>query len=219
MVAGLPDVSQSTGVTTTAMRWMSDALAARCAALEAEWLDARLARLGHAPNLALTACAAAPLADVALKLSRGNAVDGVLRFRIDQWPFADATFGTIAVQHAHEFLTDADSMFSEATRVLQPGGRLLVTGFSPYAWSRWHRLRRSFQVRPHLQSPGRMTRTLARLGFKAERAHSLPWPDSRVERHLPLQSMHAIYLLIGLKQPLQWINRGTMRLPAGVVPG
>lgn len=200
-------------------RWMSDALGARCAALESEWLDARLARLGHAPNLALSACTAQPAADLSLHLRDDRSVDGTVRFSLHQWPFADATFGTIAIQHVHEFLVDAEALFTEAARVLVPGGRMLVSGFSPYAWSRWHRLRRGFLVRPHLKSPTHMARALGRFGFRAERAQTVPWPDSRVERHLPLQAMHAIYLLIALKQPPQWIQRGAMRLPAGVVPG
>lgn len=198
---------------------MSDALGARCAALESDWLDARLARLGHAPNLALSACAAQPVADLSLRLRDDRAVDGPMRFTLDLWPFADATFGTIAIQHVHEFVANVEALFAEASRVLVPGGRMLLSGFSAYAWSRWHRLRRGFLVRPQLHSPAQMTRALSRFGFKAERAQTVPWPDSRVERHLPVQSMHAIYLLIALKQPPQWIQRGAMRLPAGVVPG
>jgi SAM-dependent methyltransferase len=200
-------------------RWMNAALASRCAALEADWLQGRLTRLGHAPNLALSAVTPAHAADIVLELRSSRELAGTVRCESRQWPFADGTFGTIAIQHAHEFHPDPMQLFSEAARVLTPGGRLLVCGFSPYAWSRWHRLRRGFQSRPRLHAPGRLLRQLATLGFKGERAQSLPWPESRVEKHLPVRAMHAIYLLIGLKQPAQWISSGALQMPAGAVPG
>lgn len=208
-------------VKTSVSTWLQPGFASRCAQLEQGWLGNRLVRLGHAPNLGLSIFAPGDQACWWLTLAQPDLLHGIVQSRVDGLPFADASFATVAIQHVHEYCADPHVLLSECVRVLVPGGRLLVTGFSPYAWSRWHRLRHGFAQRPELLSARRLRLQLGALGLRADPAQSLAWPDSRVERHVPLQFLHSLYLLIALKQPPSAIplKGRPVQMPAGMVTG
>jgi SAM-dependent methyltransferase len=52
-------------------------------------------------------------------------------------PFADATFTAVVAGELLEHLDSVECVLPEFSRVLRPGGRLLITTPSPYELSRW----------------------------------------------------------------------------------
>jgi SAM-dependent methyltransferase len=54
-------------------------------------------------------------------------------------PFADETFSAVIAAELLEHLESPDSVLPEFARVLQPGGRLLITTPNPYELVRWLR--------------------------------------------------------------------------------
>ncbi len=76
---------------------------------------------------------------------RGNRnVDAAARGDLAHLPFRDATFDIAVSSHVAEHLTQPERVFGELSRVLRPGGRLLV--LTP---NRWHYVTVSSALLPH----------------------------------------------------------------------
>jgi SAM-dependent methyltransferase len=202
-----------------AREWFSAELAAQTQDLEASWLRSALYRPATLPGLALSVLPADRSGAIWLRLQEVDRFDGAVCAAADVLPFADASFNLVLLQHAHEFCLDPASLIADCTRLLSPGGRLLISGFNPFAWSRWRRWRRGLAQRPALRAAGRLRRELQQLGLSCDTVRYLRWPDSALERHVPVRQMHAIYLLEASKRPPDILTLRRMALPAGALPG
>jgi ubiquinone/menaquinone biosynthesis C-methylase UbiE len=76
---------------------------------------------------------------------KGNRnVDAAARADLARLPFRDATFDIAISSHVAEHLTQPEAVFGELSRVLKPGGRLLI--LTP---NRWHYVTVSAALMPH----------------------------------------------------------------------
>lgn len=76
---------------------------------------------------------------------KGNGnVDAAARADLARLPFRDGTFDIAISSHVAEHLTEPDAVFAELSRVLKPGGRLLI--LTP---NRWHYVTMSATLMPH----------------------------------------------------------------------
>lgn len=203
----------------TARAWFSVELAAQTQELEASWLRNALYRPATLPGLALSVLAPDRSGAIWLRLQDADRFDGAVCAAADVLPFCDASFNLVLLQHAHEFCLDPGSLIADCARLLAPGGRLLISGFNPFAWSRWRRWRRGLAQSPALRAAGRLRRELQQLGLSCDQVRYLRWPTSTFERHVPLRQMHAIYLLEASKRPPDFLTVRRMPLPAGALPG
>ena len=71
-------------------------------------------------------------------------IDAAARADLARLPFADATFDIAISSHVAEHLTQPERVFGELSRVLKPGGRLLI--LTP---NRWHYVTVSSALLPH----------------------------------------------------------------------
>lgn len=53
----------------------------------------------------------------------------------DAWPLADCTVDVVVLQHSLDFAESPHGLLREASRVIRPGGHLLLTGLN--RWSLW----------------------------------------------------------------------------------
>ncbi len=76
---------------------------------------------------------------------KGNGnIDAAARADLGALPFRDATFDIAISSHVAEHLTQPERVFGELSRVLKPGGRLLI--LTP---NRWHYVTVSSALLPH----------------------------------------------------------------------
>lgn len=204
--------------TPQAHRWFSAALARQTMQLEASWLRAALYRPATAPALALSVLAPDRSGAIWLRLVERERFAGALRSDSSELPFTDAAFSVVVLHHAHEFCAAPLSLLADCSRLLIPGGRLLISGFNPFAWSRL-RWRREFTDKADLRSVAWMRSQLRQLDMSCARTRYLPWSDSYMENHLPLAQLHAIYLLEASKRPPDFLPLRQLQLPAGALPG
>lgn len=71
-------------------------------------------------------------------------IDAAARADLARLPFNDATFDIVISSHVAEHLTQPELVFGELSRVLKPGGRLLI--LTP---NRWHYVTVSSALLPH----------------------------------------------------------------------
>ena len=56
----------------------------------------------------------------------------------EELPLASDSMDVVVVHHALDFTSDSHRLLREATRVLRPGGQMLIIGFNPYSnWGFW----------------------------------------------------------------------------------
>jgi len=91
-------------------------------------------------------------------------------------PFANACIDTVLLHHALDFASSPHQVLREASRVLRPGGRLVIVGFNPFScWGVTRLLRRrkgSVPWRGHFLSVGRLHDWLTLLELKQDRTSS-----------------------------------------------
>ena len=67
----------------------------------------------------------------------------------EKLPIASDSIDSIVLYHALDFTNDCHELLREATRILRPGGNMLVIGFNPFSvWGLW-RLSLNEKKRPH----------------------------------------------------------------------
>jgi ubiquinone/menaquinone biosynthesis C-methylase UbiE len=64
-------------------------------------------------------------------------------------PFDDASFDTVTIIAALNHIPNRESVLTEAHRVLQPGGRLIVTMIPPTISMIWHKVRAPWDADQH----------------------------------------------------------------------
>jgi len=150
-------------------------------------------------------------------------------------PLASGTVDAVLIHHALDFTPDSHRLLREATRVIMPGGRLLIIGFNPISpWGlrkylRWHN-RTPWNAR--FISSLRVTDWLKLLEFHVEKvshgAYLLPINSAGMVSHADaferfgsrfLNPLGAFYLIIASKQviPVTPITRRWPRLRAPVL--
>jgi SAM-dependent methyltransferase len=67
--------------------------------------------------------------------------------RLEQLPLESDSIDVIIIHHGLDFADDSHTLLREASRVLRPGGHLLVLGFNPVSqWGLWKLFKRGIQV-------------------------------------------------------------------------
>lgn len=108
----------------------------------------------------------------------------------EELPLANDSMDVVLLHHALDFTEDHHRLLREATRVLRPGGKLLIVGFNPYShWGLWRLFKRRINMpwRGRFISKGRLTDWLQLLDLQIDRVnyglHFLPLKFNRLLRH------------------------------------
>lgn len=65
----------------------------------------------------------------------------------EELPLATDTIDVVVVHHALDFTRDSHQLLREVTRVLRPGGQMLIIGFNPMSyWGLWRLFKRKNQI-------------------------------------------------------------------------
>ncbi len=108
---------------------------------------------------------------------------GALRAALDEsMPFVNEAFELVWLRHALEVVSAPHAIVHEATRVLAPGGTLVVTGVHPLsAWSPWFYWMTRGQAPRRLLLPATLRRLLQRDGLEltSQRRVGHAWPSGQ----------------------------------------
>ena len=101
-------------------------------------------------------------------------------------PLANDSIDSIVIYHALDFTNDSHELLREVTRVLRPGGEMLIIGFNPISfWGLWRLLKRkrSFPWEGRFLSVNRLSDWLKLLNLQITSmdtsVHFLPFNISR----------------------------------------
>ena len=137
----------------------------------------------------------------------------VIQGSLVSWPIRTQTVDCLFIHHMHEFYYQPHQLLREASRVLMPGGRLIIAGFCSLSlWSIWR-----FFVRKHKParvmhycSTGKLRDWLRLLNFDSDRPVYLlsGFPFDRLFANLGRRSLDALtcwgrgsaYLSIAIKE-------------------
>ena len=117
---------------------------------------------------------------------------GVLRpvANCENLPLASDTIDSIVLYHALDFTNDSHELLREVTRVLRPGGQMLIIGFNPISfWGVWRLLKRkkSLPWEGRFLSMNRLSDWLRLLNLQITSAdtslHFLPFNINRVLKY------------------------------------
>lgn len=134
----------------------------------------------------------------------------------EELPLANDSIDAVVLHHALDFTEDSHKLLREATRVLRPGGEMVIIGFNPYSpWGFWKLFKRRIHIpwRARFLSRHRLTDWLRLLDLHIDSVrfglHFLPLKNrkllrtaQRLERfgnrlHSPLGGA---YIIVCLKQ-------------------
>lgn len=89
----------------------------------------------------------------------------------EELPLASDSVDAVVLYHALDFAGDSHRLLREATRVLRPGGRMLIVGFNPYSsWGLWRLFRRRIGIPwgGRFIAPGRLADWLRLLDLQVD---------------------------------------------------
>ncbi len=102
----------------------------------------------------------------------------------EELPLATDSIDVVVVHHALDFTEDSHRLLREATRVLRPGGQILIIGFNPFShWGIWKLFKRRTRIpwRGRFISKRRLSDWLMLLNLHIEQVqHGLHFPPLSV---------------------------------------
>ncbi len=108
----------------------------------------------------------------------------------EELPLASDSMDVIVIHHALDFTEDSHRLLREATRVLRPGGQMLIIGFNPLShWGTWKLFKRRTKIpwRGRFITKRRLSDWLLLLNLHIEQVqhglHFLPVSFSSILRH------------------------------------
>ncbi len=106
---------------------------------------------------------------------------------IEELPLATDSIDVVVVHHALDFADDSHRLLREVTRVLRPGGQMLIVGFNPLSyWGVWRLFKRKINIpwRGRFISKRRLSDWLKLLNLQIDSVdyglHFLPMKYSRL---------------------------------------
>lgn len=134
----------------------------------------------------------------------------------EELPLGNDTVDAVVLHHALDFSEDSHKLLREATRVLRPGGQMLIIGFNPYSyWGFWKLFKRKINIPWHGRfiSRGRLTDWLRLLDLHIDNVryglHFLPFKNRTLLKYankmektgIKLRSpLGGAYVIVCLKQ-------------------
>ncbi|MEQ8313776.1 MAG: methyltransferase domain-containing protein [Gammaproteobacteria bacterium] len=107
---------------------------------------------------------------------------------IEELPLASDSMDVVVIHHALDFTEDSHRLLREATRVLRPGGQLLIVGFNPVStWGLWKLFKRRIRIpwRGRFISKGRLSDWLQLLNLHIDHIeHGLHFPPWKLAMFL-----------------------------------
>ncbi len=108
----------------------------------------------------------------------------------EELPLATDSIDVVVIHHALDFTEDSHRLLREATRVLRPGGHMLILGFNPLSpWGLWKLFKRRTHIpwRARFLSKRRLSDWLQLLNLHIDAIHHglhfLPMNFGRILRH------------------------------------
>ncbi|MEX0619837.1 MAG: class I SAM-dependent methyltransferase [Pseudohongiellaceae bacterium] len=111
---------------------------------------------------------------------------------IEELPLANGSMDVVVIHHALDFTSDSHRLLREVTRVVRPGGQLLIMGFNPYSpWGLRKLVQRNGEIpwRGRFISCGRLTDWLRLLELHIDSVsfglHFMPVKYSKILKYAP----------------------------------
>lgn len=106
----------------------------------------------------------------------------------EELPLANDSIDVVLLHHALDFTEDSHKLLREATRVLRPGGQMLIVGFNPLShWGFWKLFKRKINIpwRGRFLSRRRLSDWLQLLSLSVDSVnYSLHFPPLKSSRLL-----------------------------------
>ena len=168
--------------------------------LESAWLKRQLSQL-HGKHLMyhgldakmdfLGACRIPHKFSVGLSWQQGLCNESAV-IESDRWPISDQSLDVVVLQHSLDYSHRPHQMISEATRVLDADGSLVLVGFNP--WSLWGGINKilpsstNMFAKANMVSLSRLLDWLALLGYSVEECVTSGyfWPLESVSKQVAL---------------------------------